>query len=490
MKKYNVRIFSILMLPSLMVNTVTAESFNNEADYQQTSYIKAANTDANDLFGNSVSVSGNLLIVGSSKEASNSSGVDNDPNNNLLVGSGAAYIFTLNNDNEWLQDAYLKASNPDINDGFGFSVAASGNTVVIGAPFEASNATTINGNQDDNTAIGSGAVYVFAFVNNNWIQQAYLKADNAQGFDNFGHSVAISGNTIVVGAIGEASNAIDVDGDGTNNDGFLNGAAYVFHRTDFNWTQQAYLKPSNSDQSDQFGYSVAISGDTIIVGAPNEDGDGSSIDNNSIDASGAAYIFRSNNSDWSQTAYLKASNIGENDQFGHSVAISNNVVVVGARFEGSNASGVDGDQDNNLSLGSGAAYVYSTPNGKWTQTAYLKSTNNLSNSFFGSAVSVDNHKIAVGNDSNQSTGNVDLYLYENDTWQTETILSASNLEAGDRFGSAVSISANKVAVGSYRESSDSNGINGDEDNNNAFSSGAAYIFTDIESIFSNGFEIN
>jgi SAM-dependent methyltransferase len=130
-----------------------------------------------------------------------------------------------------VQQAYIKASNPEIADRFGFTVSLSGDTAVVGAIQESSNATGVNGNQGNNDASVAGAVYVFVRNGTSWSQQAYLKASNTQAFDKFGYDVAVSGDTIVVGAPFEASNATGVNGDQSNNDVMNAGAAYVFVRS-------------------------------------------------------------------------------------------------------------------------------------------------------------------------------------------------------------------------------------------------------------------
>ncbi len=191
------------------------------------------------------------------------------------------------------QQVYLKASNTGASDQFGYSVAVSGDTVVVGAYNEDSNATGVDGNGADNSASVSGAAYVFTRSGEVWSQQAYLKASNTEVGDQFGYSVAISGDTIVVGAWNEDSNATGVDGNGADNSASQSGAAYIFTRSGGVWSQQAYLKASNTEADDWFG-SVAISGDTIVVGSYNEDSNSTGVNgnqgNNSAAESGAAYI--------------------------------------------------------------------------------------------------------------------------------------------------------------------------------------------------------
>src|SRR5205085_569576 len=278
--------------------------------------------------------------------------------------------------------AYLKASNTGANDFFGGSVSISGDTVVVGALYEDSAATGINGNQSDNSATGSGAAYVFVRSGSTWTQQAYLKASNTGVNDLFGASVAISGNTIIVGAYAEDSAASGVNGNQADNGAIDSGAAYVFVRSGSTWTQQAYLKASNTGANDFFGVSVAISGNTIVAGAYGEDSaatgvNGNQADNGAID-SGAAYVFVRSGSTWTQQAYLKASNTGVSDFFVGSVAISGNTVVVGAFDEDSAATGVNGNQSDNGAIDSGAAYVFARSGSTWTQQAYLKASNTAS----------------------------------------------------------------------------------------------------------------
>ena len=192
------------------------------------------------------------------------------------------------------QQAYLKASNAEAGDFFGASVAISGDTVVVGAYGEDSAASGVNGNQADNSASSSGAAYIFVRSGSTWTQQAYLKASNTGANDFFGVSVAISGNTIVVGAYGEDSAATGVNGNQADNGAIDSGAAYVFARSGSTWTQQAYLKASNTGSSDLF-VNPAISGDTAVVGALYEDSAARGVNGNQADNSaknsGAAYVF-------------------------------------------------------------------------------------------------------------------------------------------------------------------------------------------------------
>jgi hypothetical protein len=396
----------------------------------QQAYLKASNTAANDFFGAAVAISGNTVVVGAYGEDSAATGVNGNQADNSASSSGAAYVF-VRSGSTWTQQAYLKASNTGAGDLFGASVAISGDTVVVGAYAEDSAASGVNGNQASNSATDSGAVYVFVRLGSTWTQQAYLKASNTGASDLFGNSVAISGDTVAVGAHTEDSAATGVNGNQADNSAFASGAAYVFVRSGSIWTQQAYLKASNTGASDLFGSSVAISGDSVVVGAFGEDSAATGVNGNQASSgapdSGAAYVFVRSGSTWTQQAYLKASNTETSDFFGVSVAISGNTVVVGAYGEDSAATGVNGSQAGNGATDSGAAYVFSRSGSTWTQQGYLK---------------------------------------------------ASNTGVSDTFVIAA-ISGDTVVVGASGEDSAATGINGNQASNSATDSGAAYVFAGL-----------
>ena len=262
-------------------------------------YVKASNTGAEDVFGRSVAFDGDTLVVGAPNEASNATGINGTQDDNSADLSGAVYVFVRDPaTGVWSQQAYVKASNTEANDQFGDSVALDGDTLVVGAPNEASSATGINGTQDDNSAVISGAVYVF--VRNSaagvWSQQAYVKASNTGAGDFFGGSVALDGDTLAVGAYGEASSATGVNGTQTDNSASGSGAVYVFVRNGGVWSQQAYVKASNTGAGDGFGWSVALNGDTLAAGAPGEASSATGINgtqtDNSAVISGAVYVYR------------------------------------------------------------------------------------------------------------------------------------------------------------------------------------------------------
>ena len=330
-------------------------------NWSQQAYIKASNTGAGDLFGYSVGIDGDTIVVGSPYEASVATGINGNQSDNSVQYSGAAYIFTRSG-TVWSQQAYVKASNTGTNDTFGAAVAISSNTVAVAAIIEASGSAGINGNQFDNSASGAGAVYVFTRSGTAWSQEAYIKASNPETEDVFGFGLALDGNTLAVGAFHEDSGSVGVNGNQSDNTLADSGAAYVFFRNGTTWSQQAYLKASNSHSNDLFGISVAVQGDNLVVSASNESSNATGVNgsqtNSAALGSGAAYLFRRSGTNWSQSSYIKPSNTGANDSFGTDVAISGETLVIGAENEESSAVGINGNQSDNSTSSAGAAYVF------------------------------------------------------------------------------------------------------------------------------------
>jgi hypothetical protein len=443
-------------------------------------------------------------VVGS-REAGNSATVLNSgQNKNLGDGTGAVYVFIRNGDS-WSLQTTLKASNAEPGDAFGQSVAISGDTLVVAGEAEDSSATGVNGDQNDNSVSNSGAVYVFVRDGATWSQQAYIKASNTGENDYFGGgSIAISGDTLVVGTHSEESGASGVNGDQNDNSMNSAGAVYVFTRDGTIWSQQAYLKASNTEENDNFGFTVAISGDSLVVAAPGEDSNATGIngnqDNNLAGGSGAAYVFVRNGTNWSQQAYIKASNSDSGDGFGsnEAVSLSEDTLVVGARGEASNATGIDADQDDNSAPSSGAVYVFTRAGTVWQQQSYLKASNTDEGDFFGRSVSLSGDALVVGahgedssatgsngkqsDNSTSGAGAAYLFIRNGTVWSQQDYLKASNTEADDNFGNFVAISGQTVVVAAIVEVSSATGVNGDQSDNSAENSGAAYVF-DTNPIF-------
>ena len=489
----------------------TESSLNPDDQDVQSSiaYLKASNTDMNDNFSYSVSISsdGNTLAVSAPYEDSSATGIGGNQDSDATSESGAVYVFTRSG-GTWSQQAYIKASNTETNDNFGYSISLSsdGNTLAVGAPYEDSNATGVGGDDADNSTANSGAVYVFTRSGGTWGQHAYIKASNNGSNDHFGSAVSLSsdGSTLAVGSDAEDSNATGLNGDQTNNTLNNSGAVYVFRNSSGTWSQEAYVKASNPGIGDNFGFSISLSsdGDTLAVGAPYEDssatGVGGNTSDNSAEDSGAVYVFTYSGSSWGQQAYIKASNTGDYDDFGYAISLSSdgNTLAVGADYEGSNATGINGNQNNEDAMSSGAAYVFTRSGSTWSQQAYIKASNTAADDNFGGALSLsaDGNTLAVGapyEDSNATdlagddldnsvadSGAIYLFTRSGTTWSQQTYLKASNTGIEDWFGFSLSISGdgNSLAVGAVNENSNATGVEGDESDATALGSGAVFIY--------------
>ena len=367
---------------------------------------------------------------------------------------------------------FLKASNPGEGDFFGRSVAVSGDTIVVGADREDSGTTGVNSTPDE-SAIDAGAAYVFVRSGEAWVQQAYLKPSNTGEGDGFGRSVAVIGDTIIVGADREDSSTTGVNSV-ANDEAGDSGAVYVFERREGIWTQQAYLKASNSGAGDRFGYSVAIEGDTLVVGARAEDSGTNGVNteaDESASDSGAAYVFVRSEDSWVEQAYLKGSSLQSDDDFGRTVAISSDTVVVGAQGDDSASTGINSTpliESNAAGRNSGAAYVFVRNEGRWTEEAYLKAHNTRQGDGFGIAVAVSAGTVIAGAYS-QNRGEYDsgaAYVFERDDgiWKQRGFLQAGNRSEDASFGISVALSGDMAVIGAVEEDGGSSG------------SGAAYMF--------------
>ncbi|MDH5693441.1 MAG: FG-GAP repeat protein [Gammaproteobacteria bacterium] len=483
---------------ALLALTACGDSGSDEVppehSFAQQAYLKALNADAFDVFGNSVALDGDTLVVGASNEQGDASSTADNPNNNIPQGddssAGAVYVFTRSN-GVWSLQAYLKASNAGAEDGFGNSVALSGDTLAVGAYYEGGDASSSAASPNDNAPF-AGAVYVFTRSGTSWSQQAYLKASNAGAGDEFGRSVALEGDTLAVAAPQEDG---DVNSTAASpNDNVQDaGAVYIFTRTGTSWSQQAYLKASNAGTTlDRFGGSVALDGDTLAVGASGEDGDANSTaadPNDNGFNTGAVYVFTGSGTSWSQQAYLKASNAGGSDAFGGSVTLEGDTLAVGASGEAGDADSTAANPNDNASA-TGAVYVFTGSGANWTQQAYLKASNAGASDRFGLSLALSGNTLAVGtyieagdadstaanpNDNASSAGAVYLFTRSGANWSQQAYLKASNAETGDEFGLSVALSGDTLAVGADGEDGDASSTAASP-NDNAPLAGAVYVF--------------
>jgi hypothetical protein len=378
-------------------------------------------------------------------------------------------------------------------------LSGDGNTMAVSSTTEGSGAKGINGNQADRSAISAGAVYVFARSGDGWAQQAYVKASNTKSKDQFGSSLALSndGNTLAVGAVGEASSATGVNGDQSDTSMPGAGAVYVFTRTGTTWTQQAYVKASNTGEKtigDQFGYSLALSsdGNTLATGAIGESSAATGINgnqaDNSSDGSGAVYVFTRSGSTWAQQAYVKPWNTNTRGVlFGYSVGLSGNgnTMAVGAY-----------DEDR----GRGGAYIFNRAGGVWSQQIRLTASNAEAGDSLGCSIAIsdDGNTMVAGafdedsllrgiqpptegsNDaaSDVSTGAAYVFVRNGTGWTQQAFVKATNTRLNDQFAWALSLSrdGNTLAVGSHLEDSGAPGLNGNQEDSSAEDSGAVYVY--------------
>jgi len=372
--------------------------------WSQEAFLKSSTPVTDDYFGYSVAVSGDTLAVGAWGDDSGASGINGNEVDdcgiaspiNCTSNSGAVYVFKRTG-TTWAQEAYIKADNNETlaGDEFGRAVALSNDTLVVGAPYEDGPDTGVLTSQqgmDNSPGDNMGAVYVFKRSGSVWNQEAYIKASNTLIGHEFGWSVALSGETLAVGAPGEESAATGIEGlqvsdcdAGSLNCAARSGAVYVFTRSGATWIQQAYIKADNTGAGDEFGFSLALSENTLAVSSIYEDSDATGThasstgtDNVPTFDSGAVYVFTRSGGNWSQQAYIKGDNTGIADEFGYSLALSGETLVVGSKFEDSDATGItrsSAGTDSGEDYDSGAAYVFTRNGISWSQEAYIKAHN-------------------------------------------------------------------------------------------------------------------
>ncbi len=417
--------------------------------------IKACASDRanSDFFGNSVSISGDYAIVGAYAEAEDALG------GNTLANAGSAYIYR-NVGGTWSEVQKLVASDRAIDDRFGVSVSISGDYAIVGAESEDEDAS------GGNTLSNAGSVYIFKNNAGTWSEVQKLVASDRGESDNFGNSVSISGDYVIVSAIYEAE---DASGGNTKSNA---GSAYIFRNVGGTWSEVQKLVASDRHNSDYFGTSVSISGDYAIVGAYMEDEDASGGDGKS--SAGSAYIFRNVGGTWSEVQKLVASDRHNSDFFGNSVSISGDYAIVGAYMEDEDVSG------GNAIAEAGSAYIYRNIGGVWSEVQKLVASDRAIDDRFGNSVSISGDYAIVGaymEDEDVSGGNTiaeagSAYIYRNigGTWSEVQKLVTSDRAIGDEFGYSVSISGDYTIVGAWREDEDASG------GNTLAQAGSSYIF--------------
>jgi len=311
-------------------------------------------------------------------------------------------------------------------DNFGDAVALSAGIAIVGAPSD-----------DTNRGFDSGSVTLFERAGDHWARRAKVSASDGAASDWFGTSVAVGGTVAVVGASGD-----DDAGSGS-------GSAYIYERDGSAWAPRAKLVPADGAAEDSFGIAVAVSGDTVIVGAYGDDDKGS--------LGGSAYVYRRADGAWIQEAKLLASDGAANDWFGWSVSISGDTAVVGAFLDD------DSGED------SGSAYIFARVDGAWIQIDKLVATDGAADSGLGVAVSLSGDTAVVGayradDGGVEDSGAAYVFTRMGSTWFEEAKLTAPPTTNFVNFGRAVSVSGDLALVGAYRD--DATGLD----------AGAAYVF--------------
>ena len=341
---------------------------------------------------------------------------DPDLGSGPIFNAGAAYVY-VRSGTTWIEEARLTAKDAKSGDTFGVSVAIDGNTIVVGAT-----------GCDVNNQTDAGAAYVFSRAGITWNQTGKLTSESSLKDNNFGSSVGIDGNTIVVGADGEDIGGILVDG----------GVAYVFILRQGEWSQKSRLIALDPGLWDYFGTSVAISGNRIVVGATQSSFVG-------VSGSGKAYIFEGSGNNWSQIAKLTPEEKRNGDYFGSAVAISGTTIVVGAPFN-------DPDLGNGRITSAGASYVFTLHGGKWSQQAMLVADESASFDLLGHSVAVDGDRIVIGTSGAaqagySAAGAAYLFTRQAGIWTQQTRMTGDYVYEDDNFGQAVGISGDYVVIG-------------------------------------------
>ncbi len=359
-------------------------------------------------FGNHVAVDGDTAVVGA-------------PNMHTAYnGVGAAYVYTRVGD-AWTEQAKLTAPDGLPGDRFGWSVAISGDTIVVSSVWD-----------DVDTKVDQGSAYVFTRTAGRWTEQAKLTASDPVSFAQFGFSVAVSGD---VAAIGAAHSLVEPQ---EEQYGVAPpGSAYVFARTGGTWTQQKKLTPTDRFLDDGFGTRVAIDGDTLVVGASG--------------GQGAAYVFGRTGGTWDQQKILTAPTRAAGDEFGFWVAVSGETVVVGAL-------GADGTYTDQ-----GKAYVFTRTDGNWGEPFTLEASDAQKDDLFGRSVAVSGDTVVVGAEYddigpkiallgdldrvNENQGSAYVFKRSGESWPQKAKLTGSDSSARDLFGVSVAVSGDTAVVG-------------------------------------------
>jgi hypothetical protein len=426
---------------------------SDTANWKQQAYFKSDYVTAQYMFGNAIAIDGNRMVIGSKNEEADSSGVGLTPaTDNNAYQSGAAFVYKRNPNGNWILEAYLKPDNTNAGQHFGHAVAISGDTIVIGSPEETCAQTGV-GTAGCGTFTGSlyGAVYTYKFDGTSWTYENYIKPSVAAPGAKFGSSVSIFRDTLVVGAPEYSAVATKA------------GAAYVFERSAGGWAQQTMLTHTSTAQN-RFGSSVAIHNGVIAVT--------SVPDTLYVSNTGFTEIFEGSGATWPNTGTVTALLPETNDGYGCSVSVYGNYIAVGASSERGNSQGTATTSFVN-GTARGAAFVYKKNTGSWSLDTYVKPNNTTGAQQFGSSVSLFENTLVVGAPGySSSNGRVYIYKMKASRDYIETVQEPGNPNISNSFGYSVAISNSAIAVGGPYESAVLAGVQNTTIYNSA-SSGAA-----------------
>jgi hypothetical protein len=370
-------------------------------------------------------------------------------------GSGMSRTYRVVVDRQGVEDAYIKSSHTTLDQGFGYCVALSGDTLAVCAPLDDSDADGVNGDATDTTARDSGAVFVFVRSGGTWKQQAYLKAGSSSAQDVFGTAVAISGDTLVVGSIRQDPFAVSVSNPPTRY-----GSAYVFTRSGETWKQQAELMPSPGSIGDGFGASLTLEADTLVVGALADGSFGA--------RGGAAYVYKRTGTNWTPQQKLTPNEPHNQSLFGCAVSLSGDTLAIGAMEDSASVNR------------GGAVHVFTRRADTWSEQQRIDPR--LKEAEFGFSLALRGDRLVVGGphvmapDSDQPPGEVRVYDRANGGFVESAVLVNPLPERHDCFGYAVGLGDDLIAVGAVFENGSSRGLGGDPAMRDTQHAGAAYLF--------------
>ncbi|MCP4424409.1 MAG: hypothetical protein GY803_07960, partial [Chloroflexi bacterium] len=353
-----------------------------------------------DRYGRAVAMTGNVMAVGAYIADANRT-------------AGSGYVEMFRHDGaQWVMEQRLTlADTPDAptsNDYFGQAVAVSGNTAAIGAYRARAGGITL------------GAVYIFTYNGSQWVYEATLRANDGSAEAHFGYALDLEGDRLVVGAKYDDEQALNA------------GAAYIFERVGITWTQTAKLTASNGAANDWFGFDVALSGDTVVVGAHYADVAGSN--------AGLVYVYTFDGAAWNETQILQSSDLTAGDIFGYAVDIHNDTILVGARF------------DDDKGSASGSVYLFTYDGSAWNQSTKLTASDGQTADYFGAAVTFNEtgQTLLVGayreDEAAADAGAAYYFTSDGTTWTEQAKLTPANGGPSDHFGIAVALYGNHLAV--------------------------------------------